>query len=310
MTPETRKPAGQGRAFKDYCGSDEPQQNHEGFSQNCQEKSEEVGRLILDGLKKMLTKVPANLTEAALHYAAHGWPVFPTNIQKKPLTAHGFKDATTDPEKIRAMFKNPRAAGVATPTGTITGLVVLDRDRKNGVDGVATCEALEADLGALPPTLQQRTGSGGDQLFFRYPEGVTIKNSQGSQVKGLGKGIDVRAMGGLVVLPPSKNEAGGYVWLNGHEPAYLPEAWVDRMKERPRPEVERKPAPGIVAMESTAYGRKALEAECQAVASEPQGSRNARLNQAASRSDSSLAAARYRKRKPAWPCSRQQRLVA
>ena len=181
---------------------------------------EEVGRLVLDGL----AKVPKNLTEAALHYAAHGLPVFPTSIKKEPLTAHGYKDATTDPAKIRAMFRNPRAAGVAIPTGTITGLVVLDRDRKNGVDGVATCKALEADLGPLPPTLQQRTGSGGDQLFFRYPEGVTIKNSQGSQSKGLGKGIDVRALGGLVVLPPSKNEAGDYVWLNEHEPAELPKA--------------------------------------------------------------------------------------
>lgn len=253
-----------------------PQQNHEAFSHNCQEKLdqvEEVGRLVLDGL----AKVPANLTEAALHYARHGWPVFPTTIKKEPLTAHGYKDATTDPAKIRTTFRNPRAAGVAIPTGTITGLVVLDRDRKNGVDGVATCEALEADLGPLPPTLQQRTGSGGDQLFFRYPEGVTIKNSSGK----LGKGFDVRSTGGLVVLPPSRNEAGSYAWLNDLDPAPLPQTWVDFLKERPRPEVERKPASGIVAMESTAYGRKALEAECQAVASEPQGSRNARLNQAA-----------------------------
>jgi putative DNA primase/helicase len=277
MTPETRNPAGQGQGSRDYRGGDPvPPEKPEAICLDCQDKPgqlEEVGRLILDGL----AKVPANLTEAALHYARHGWPVFPTTIKKEPLTAHGYKDATTDPAKIRTTFRNPRAAGVAIPTGTITGLVVLDRDRKNGADGVATCEALEADLGALPPTLQQRTGSGGDQLFFRYPEGVTIKNSSGK----LGKGFDVRSTGGLVVLPPSHNEAGSYAWLNDLDPAPLPQTWVDFLKERPRPEVERKPAPGIVAMESTAYGRKALEAECQAVASEPQGSRNARLNQAA-----------------------------
>lgn len=224
-----------------------------------------------------LSRVPSTLTDAALHYARHGWPVFPTSIKKEPLTAHGYKDATTDPEKIRAMSRNPRAAGVAIPTGTITGLVVLDRDRKNGVDGVATCKALEADLGALPPTLQQRTGSGGDQLFFCYPEGATIKNSSGK----LGKGFDVRSTGGLVVLPPSRNEAGSYAWLNDFDPAPLPDAWVDFLKEHPRPEVERKPAPTIITTESTPYGRKALDAECQAVSSELQGGRNHRLNQAA-----------------------------
>lgn len=224
-----------------------------------------------------LTRVPSSLTEAALHYARLGWPVFPVDIKKEPLTAHGYKDATTDPAKIRAMFRNPKVAGIAVPTGTRTGIVVIDRDRKNGVDGVATCQALEADLGALPPTLQQRTGSGGDQLVFRYPEGVTIKCSAGK----LGDGFDVRGVGGYIVVPPSCNEAGNYVWLNEHEPADLPEAWVDFLKERPRPAVERTPAPAIAATGSSAYGRKALEAECQAVASEPKGSRNARLNQAA-----------------------------
>ena len=280
MQQQIKNPAG-GPGFKGGVEMiQKPQANLEAFSQNCQENSS-LDKEVLSKSLAALSRVPSDLIEAALHYAAHGLPVFPTSIKKEPLTAHGYKDATTDPAKIRAMFRNPRAAGVATPTGTITGLVVVDRDRKNGVDGVATCEALETDLGKLPPTLQQRTGSGGDQLLFLYPEGVTIKNSQGGQSKGLGKGIDVRAMGGLIVLPPSKNEAGTYVWQNNLDPAPLPQKWVDRMKERPRPEVERKPAPGIVALESSAYGRKALETECQAVASEPQGSRNARTNQAA-----------------------------
>lgn len=217
------------------------------------------------------------LLDAALHYAARGWPVFPVNIKKKPLTTHGFKEATTDPATIKEIFSRPGVAGVAIPTGLGSGLLVIDRDRKNGVDGVTTCQALEADLGELPQTLQQRTGSGGDQLCFRNPEGVTIKNSAGK----LGPGLDVRGEGGYVVAPPSRNEAGDYVWLNDLDPVPLPQSWVDFLKERPRPEVERKPSPAIIATESSAYGRKALETECHAVASEPQGSRNARLNQAA-----------------------------
>ena len=53
----------------------------------------------------------------ALKYAAHGWPVFPVVPGEKiPVTQHGFKDATTDPARIRAWWSaNPgRNIGIAT----------------------------------------------------------------------------------------------------------------------------------------------------------------------------------------------------
>lgn len=53
MTPKTRKPAGQGRAFMNYRGADDPQQNHEAFTQNCQEKYGPV-HLLADLLDKHL----------------------------------------------------------------------------------------------------------------------------------------------------------------------------------------------------------------------------------------------------------------
>ncbi len=216
------------------------------------------------------------LESAALAIAAKGKPVFPVGINKRPLTAHGFKDATTEPDAIRAMLSMPGVAGIGMPTGPVSGLVVIDRDRKNGVDGIAACQELEADLGPLPATLQQRTGSGGDQLFFLYPDGVEIPCSAGK----VGPGIDIRSAGGYVVLPPSANEAGPYVWLNRLPPAPLPQSWIDRLARKPRPE-HSMPCPTISATLSTAYGRAALETECRAVASEPAGSRNARLNEAA-----------------------------
>ena len=40
----------------------------------------------------------------ALAYASCGMGVFPAGNHRKPLTEHGFKDASTDPETIRAWW--------------------------------------------------------------------------------------------------------------------------------------------------------------------------------------------------------------
>ena len=216
------------------------------------------------------------LIDAALSLASKNKPVFPVGINKRPLTAHGFKDATTDPDAIRALFARPGVAGVAVPTGPVSGWLVIDRDRKNGVDGIASCAELERELGPLPPTLQQRTGSGGDQLIFQYPTGAEIPCSAGK----VGPGIDVRAGGGYIVVPPSRNEAGVYVWLNRLRPAPLPQAWIDHLARKPRP--EQRPCPRILATLSTRYGAAALERECRELASmSPESGRNVRLNEAA-----------------------------
>lgn len=52
----------------------------------------------------------------ALAYIAHGYPVFPCNpLNKRPLTAHGFKDASTDPDAVRAMWRGGGAAALQHP---------------------------------------------------------------------------------------------------------------------------------------------------------------------------------------------------
>lgn len=213
------------------------------------------------------------LLSAALGIAAKGKPVFPVNIKKAPLTPNGFKDATTDPDTIKEMFSRPGVAGIGLPTGPVSGLLVIDRDRKHGVDGIASCNELEAELGALPDTLQQRTGSGGDQLFFQFPDGVEIPCSVGK----VAPGIDIRSAGGYVVVAPSRNEDGAYEWLNRLQPAPLPQAWKERLARKPKPKPEAKPCPRITATLSTPYGKTALVEECKALADAPAGQRHDQL---------------------------------
>lgn len=65
---------------------------------------------------------------AALTYAAQGWPVFPcSTVDKRPLTPHGFKDATTDEQQIRRWYTEdfPNAM-IGIPMGPKSGVFAVD----------------------------------------------------------------------------------------------------------------------------------------------------------------------------------------
>jgi hypothetical protein len=74
--------------------------------------------------------------DAALGYAARGWPVFPCPAgSKAPATRHGYRDATTDPGRITAWFGTNPDRNVAIATGA-PGPDVLDVDQHGpGPDG-------------------------------------------------------------------------------------------------------------------------------------------------------------------------------
>jgi hypothetical protein len=140
--------------------------------------------------------------QAALSYAARGWHVFPCHPHSKiPATAHGFKEATIDPELIKEWWQEDPAYNVAIATGEISGLFVLDVDEKPG----RTLEDALAGFPALPDCPTVRTGGGGLQFFFSFPQGSTLSISGGK----LGIGIDTRGNGGYVVAPPSIHDKTG-----------------------------------------------------------------------------------------------------
>jgi hypothetical protein len=133
-------------------------------------------------------------------------------------------------------------------------------------------EALEAELGELPPTLTARTGKG-SHLIYRMPEAL---KSPGNRTK-LAHGVDVRGMGGQIVAPPSMHRSGRrYRWENAREPDVLPAAWLAKLSANriPRAPVAKAFEPGRAAR----YALAALASESDAVRSAELGGRNNQLN--------------------------------
>jgi hypothetical protein len=131
---------------------------------------------------------------AALGYAAQGLYVFPIKPRgKTPLTNHGFKDASTDPEQVRAWWTQWPDANIGIATGKKSGLFVID------VDG-----DIPSDSIPLPDKPTVITAKG-HHYYFEYLEGQDIR----SRTKINGLPVDVRGEGGYIVAPPSIHPEGG-----------------------------------------------------------------------------------------------------
>lgn len=227
-----------------------------------------------------MTAPPPSRIEAALAYAAAGWPVLPVAAHgKQPLARHGVHDASVDAAQIRRWWRRWPDAGVGIATGARSGLAIVDVDVKAG--GRESLAGLRAGR-TLPFTLLAHTGGGGLHLYYRQPEGVRVPNTVGRlpNVDGPLPGIDLRGDGGYVVAPPSVHASGRpYRWASRQpdEPAPLP-----RWLWPPPP-----PRPGIGCPRplrpegASAYGMAALEAETEAVRRLVDGQRNDGLNRAA-----------------------------
>ena len=157
-----------------------------------------------------------NLKEYALYYAEMGLAVFPLRPgSKKPATATGFKEATTNKDQIEKWWTKCPDYNIGIATGDMSGgLVVIDLDRneEKGYDGYEVLKEWQKKNGNLPETAISITGRGGYHYFYRDPE-----KSWKTKV-GLYEGIDIRADGGYIVAPPSLHPNGRrYEWEQGPE---------------------------------------------------------------------------------------------
>ena len=167
------------------------------------------------------------LAKAALLYAQSGWHVFPLKTNDKtPLTAHGVKDATADPDTVRNWWAQWPTANLGLHCGA-SGLLILDFDTDK--EGYAGGELLER-LRSEHPTTTQRTGGGGYHLLYQQPDGDTLGNGRGA----LPKGVDVRGQGGYIVVAPSIHPNGNpYQWLPGlPKPQPLPAFILDILRPK------------------------------------------------------------------------------
>ncbi len=152
----------------------------------------------------------ALLTEA-LRYAAVGWPVFLLGRTKRPiancarcramthdaatcgcLTCHGFYAATTDPARLKAMVSEVPGGLLAIRTGTVSGLVVVDIDPRNGG---------QLDRALMAPTATVATGGGGWHLYYRHPGGPLAAKLHGRPGVDIKRGRRIRRR--TTLHPPS-----------------------------------------------------------------------------------------------------------
>jgi len=106
-----------------------------------------------------------------------------------------------------------------------SSVFVIDLDLHKNIKAQAWWDemlSLEEKAGDLD-TVEQETGGGGVQLFFRAPKGWTPPTCKTSI------GVDIRGQGGFAMMPPSMHESGKrYDWKEGREP------WVMDIADAPQ----------------------------------------------------------------------------
>jgi hypothetical protein len=160
--------------------------------------------------------MPKTVIDHALALAGRGLLVFPCRQDKKPYTKHGFNDAATDADVIRAWWEKFPDALIGIPVGA--KFVVLDLDLQ-----YTEAQAWYSNAN-LPLTRTHVTRSGGRHLLFR-PH-CDFKNSAGK----ICRGVDTRGAGGYIIWWP----AHGFDALHRGHAEHVPE-WLIKQIAKPRP---------------------------------------------------------------------------
>jgi hypothetical protein len=211
---------------------------------------------------------------------ALGLPVFPVrlckdaclrcDVCKKPACPHGFKDATTNPDAIRQLWRMYPGELIGIPTGTTSGIDVLDIDNTRHPEAANWWLSHRRNV---PKTRVHQTGSGGLHLLFQHSPHARTGNGR------LGTGVDVKSIGGYIV------------WWCTHRRVLMnvpiapwPEWLLAAQQPKPvRQQISSGPTPASIAgvasfVETTSEGQRNCVAYwglCRAFEAENQGVKGA-----------------------------------
>jgi hypothetical protein len=167
--------------------------------------------------------------DAALAYASWGWHVLPlVPNDKRPASAHGVHDATTDTNQIRAWWAQNPNYNIGIAAGEKSGIVVFDIDPRNGGD--ESWDDFTAEHGAVPDGICQLTAGGGQHYIAQWRDG--LKSCE------LRKGVDFLSGGRYFVVAPSNINEREYQWeasgdpTDGICPFVIPDQWLAAMAVR------------------------------------------------------------------------------
>jgi hypothetical protein len=146
---------------------------------------------------------------AAVALAERGYFVFPCKPHgKEPLTTHGWQDASRDERQILHWWDRWPDANVAVACGP-SGIVALDIDSKHGADPREVLPAL--GFGDYPTVL---TGEA-PEPDAAHPESLAdvrgahaLFRSALATAKTTVKGVELRGVGGYIIVPPSVHPSG------------------------------------------------------------------------------------------------------
>lgn len=166
--------------------------------------------------------------EHALYYESLGFSVVPVRAGDKAPTMikwEPYQKQKATPEQIKEWWNKWPSANIGIVTGKISGICVVDFDKYK--------EDYQQDLAdkyfpdsILTPTA--KTPSGGDHLYFKYPDNVETLSGNAGKLPA----IDLRADGNYIVAPPSVNgNKKPYEWADGLtlktlEMSFLPQEYL------------------------------------------------------------------------------------
>ena len=218
------------------------------------------------------------LRQVALDAAVAGLFVFPVKAGSKIPAFHGEtrcrgrgpcaeghqgweQRATRDPVQIRCWWSSSTRWNVGIACGP-SGLVVIDLDTRTEPlpdwDGATTGREVLDQLAAqhgetLPDTYSVRTPTDGEHAYYRMPEGLELRNTQGGHGHSLGPLVDTRAIGGFVVGAGSIRPEGAYLVAEHGLIAELPTWLATLLTPPPAPRPQGPPTRGLSTKRANAY---------------------------------------------------------